>query len=756
MLLALLIFTTCSEESSSTGPSTEPSMETVTISGSLNIPDGSTVQTDDLEVTTFATSEDLDGEGNFEIETPAAEKNQIVLFMSKNNNNPVYLGIYDPLVKNITANDTTTALALTLFNPYLIYSDQAQRTEYLDAVQTNVKFEDLLTELNAAYINDAETALDYETNPIVYQLVAELTQETLESLGGRDDKPIGDPPYIEDAEGDDITFISPRFVWYAAGINNLRTKYNDVVNINRQETVMSFNWGFPPYVETEPAQTNYDLGDGSFEIFLTKGGDFNKLDEWNDPVGRATILNTAQAILYLSEIIIGNMPEIDLSTIQDYFEISDEMAAQLQLDINQGNTQKFLMHFCTILEENSDQIANWIWQDNQFVAAPHYFAAISNIFERVSFVFQLFGYDNEQGPFFFDMIFAPQNVTYNITQEDGTIINSEFNDAPMAEFNITPPAGIIGTEFTFDASETSDDNDLIDDLNFRWDWQSDGTWDTNWSNDYMAYHTYDESGSYSITLEVKDTEGLSSTVVHGLNVGGGAGTANHVKLFRDNLPWSSNAMIEMLESLGFTEGLGENTYEIISSSEFATVPLIPGEDLIIISNDQAQTFYNNYAASQTRFTNFVYMGGSLFWEACDEGWAGGSMADAGVILPGNIDINLNYDNWNYVTDQNLPLVSGLPDAMDHNYASHENFSNLPDGTTVYCVDSQDEATLIEFNLGGGWILISGQPLEHQYDYVYGADEMSELLPRIASYFTGKDYSKNLLKQTIKESGRNSH
>jgi len=128
MLLALLIFTTCSEESSSTGPSTEPSMETVTISGSLNIPDGSTVQTDDLEVTTFATSEDLDGEGNFEIETPAAEKNQIVLFMSKNNNNPVYLGIYDPLVKNITANDTTTALALTLFNPYLIYSDQAQRT----------------------------------------------------------------------------------------------------------------------------------------------------------------------------------------------------------------------------------------------------------------------------------------------------------------------------------------------------------------------------------------------------------------------------------------------------------------------------------------------------------------------------------------------------------------------------------------------------------------------------------------------------
>jgi hypothetical protein len=212
--------------------------------------------------------------------------------------------------------------------------------------------------------------------------------------------------------------------------------------------------------------------------------------------------------------------------------------------------------------------------------------------------------------------------------------------------------------------------------------------------------------------------------------------ANHVKLFMDVNPWDSDAIIELLTSEGFTQGTGPNTYEIILSSEMGTVSLIPGVDLVIICDDQHQTFYNNYAQNQVRFTNFVYMGGSILWEACDYGWNEGLMADAGIILPGNIVSDLKWDYYNYVTDQNLPLVAGLPYQMDHNYASHERFIEVPDGTTVYCVDSDSEPTLIECNLGDGWIIVSGQPLEHQYDHIYGSPDMEELLPRIIAYFTG--------------------
>jgi len=294
------------------------------------------------------------------------------------------------------------------------------------------------------------------------------------------------------------------------------------------------------------------------------------------------------------------------------------------------------------------------------------------------------------------------------------------------------------------------------DLEFRWDWESDGYWDTGWSSNYIQTHSYSESDAYVVSLEVRDSHGLTGSATHIINVGGGAGTATHVKLFRDNLPWESYALENMLESLGFSYGTAENTYEIIYSDQMPTEPLVPGEDLVVIANDQNQNFYNNYARSQVRFTDFVYNGGSLFWEACDEGWAEGSMATAGIILPGNLITEFDYDFWNYIYDQNLPLVSGLPNSMDHNYASHESFSNLPDGTTIYCINEDYEPTLIEFNFGNGWIILTGQPLEHQYDRIYGSADMEELLPRIVAYFTGKSISKPLRKKAIQKSTIPSH
>lgn len=94
--------------------------------------------------------------------------------------------------------------------------------------------------------------------------------------------------------------------------------------------------------------------------------------------------------------------------------------------------------------------------------------------------------------------------------------------------------------------------------------------------------------------------------------------------------------------------------------------------------------------------------------------------------------------------------------MDHNYASHESFSNLPNGTTVYCTDSLGTPTLIEFNLGSGWVIVSGQPLEHQYDRIYGQADMEKLLPRIVAYFTGKTLSKVPAKAVVSRPDLPSH
>lgn len=732
----------------------EPPFPTLDIYGKLFVADGSTLQPDDLNITSFIKEQAVNNDGTFNVPIINSQKFQVVFFQSKVSGNPVYIGLYDPVTSSLNASDTSTALVLTLFNPYLIFANQYQLNNYFSQVKSNSKFDMLLEELRQAYEQDAETALNDSIHPTIYQLTVELMKESLESLGMNRSRYTGNPPYIEDVAGPDIKFVNNRHVFYGSGIYQQNTT-KDVITINRKTTLVSFQLGWPPAYLTEPKETIYNLGDGSYRIFLSKGFDFTQMMNFNsDPKGRATVLNCGQGILYIIEILLGHLPLPELATLPNHFHISYEKALQLSADIAQKNTQGFLTHFFGLIMDNSEELAYWIYQEVQSNAAHHFIQSAAGIFKKCSLVLEILGYINEQGPFFWDLILAPADVTYFITQQNGVITETTTNNAPLAEFTIDPPAGIVTTNFYFDASTTTDDLSSLEELEFRWDFEGNGDW-TAWSDEYTATHTYPSGGTYHVFVEARDSDGLMGSIMHVLNIGGGAGTATHVKLFMDVLPWDSDAMEEMLQNLGFSYGTGSYEYEIISSDEMSSVDLIPGEDLVIISNDQPQSFYNNYATSQVKFTNFVYMGGSLFWEACDEGWADGSIEVAGIELPGNIEMDLDIDGYNFITNPLLPLVMGLPQMMDHNYASHESFSGYPDGAIVYCENSYDRATLLEFNLGGGWVMITGQPLEHQYEGIYGNPDMEELLPRIVSYFTGMEWARNPVK-TIRKAVKASY
>ena len=52
----------------------------------------------------------------------------------------------------------------------------------------------------------------------------------------------------------------------------------------------------------------------------------------------------------------------------------------------------------------------------------------------------------------------------------------------------------------------------------RWDWENDGVWDTSYSSDKTALHTYTGSGSYEVTLEVRDTENATDTYMKTITV----------------------------------------------------------------------------------------------------------------------------------------------------------------------------------------------------------------------------------------------
>jgi hypothetical protein len=83
------------------------------------------------------------------------------------------------------------------------------------------------------------------------------------------------------------------------------------------------------------------------------------------------------------------------------------------------------------------------------------------------------------------------------------------NTTPTANFTINPLTGPVSTAFSFDASGSTDTEDDTADLEVRWDWTDDGTYDTVWDVSKTITHTYSMSGTYTIRLEVRDTGGLT-------------------------------------------------------------------------------------------------------------------------------------------------------------------------------------------------------------------------------------------------------
>ncbi len=90
--------------------------------------------------------------------------------------------------------------------------------------------------------------------------------------------------------------------------------------------------------------------------------------------------------------------------------------------------------------------------------------------------------------------------------------------APFAFFVYVPELATAPATFTFNASLCWDPDDSPGSLEVRWDWESDGIWDTGWSTDKSAAHEYGLAGSYNVTMEVRDTAGHSDNYTAFLEV----------------------------------------------------------------------------------------------------------------------------------------------------------------------------------------------------------------------------------------------
>ena len=86
---------------------------------------------------------------------------------------------------------------------------------------------------------------------------------------------------------------------------------------------------------------------------------------------------------------------------------------------------------------------------------------------------------------------------------------NSIDSVPIASFTVLPNRGTTATVFNFDAGESWDAEEATSQLRVRWDWESDGIWDTEYTTAKTVSHQFTTVGSYTTILEIQDSWGLT-------------------------------------------------------------------------------------------------------------------------------------------------------------------------------------------------------------------------------------------------------
>jgi len=201
---------------------------------------------------------------------------------------------------------------------------------------------------------------------------------------------------------------------------------------------------------------------------------------------------------------------------------------------------------------------------------------------------------------------------------------------------------------------------------------------------------------------------------------GPAGTCNFL-VFRDNLPWGSSAVTDILTATA-------ETFTVLGSASMSTEDFSM-YDVIIIESDQIPDFHTNFQANFSKFEAFVTNGGRLQVHAATCGW--NSPCGYSVVLPGGVYTVEQYDDFNNIVDLAHPITQGVSNPFAGGYASHGYFANLLPGTEIIVETASNHLpTLIQYNYGS--VTVTATTCTYEYGYMQG-QEAGELLVNNMNY-----------------------
>jgi len=109
-------------------------------------------------------------------------------------------------------------------------------------------------------------------------------------------------------------------------------------------------------------------------------------------------------------------------------------------------------------------------------------------------------------------------VTLTVVDNDGrssmknttATVKSSIDTTPPVVIIFSPATPIVDDQIQFDASVNDDTAGTI--VGYRWDFNSDGVFDTEWLVTASSNSSFSSAGSYVVTLQVKDTMHVVSSL----------------------------------------------------------------------------------------------------------------------------------------------------------------------------------------------------------------------------------------------------
>ncbi|MDP2586971.1 MAG: hypothetical protein Q8P32_04360, partial [Candidatus Komeilibacteria bacterium] len=120
--------------------------------------------------------------------------------------------------------------------------------------------------------------------------------------------------------------------------------------------------------------------------------------------------------------------------------------------------------------------------------------------------------------------------------------NWEENSAPQACFTVSPTTSNDPAQvYRYNANCSSDYEDDLTDLDFRWDWENDGVFDTAWETGFAGYidtHIFNSTSTFVTKVEVRDVDNSVSGFTNSINELGVEGSISGW-LWSSNYGWVS-------------------------------------------------------------------------------------------------------------------------------------------------------------------------------------------------------------------------